>query len=140
MSNRSQRRAMMRAETNRNRRLEAEYMDSIAAMGRQKRIHGLCQNGITPDDVRQEYERGRKVGFDQAGLAITKSCYAGIILALKEEFGFNTDQCFRAIAAVDQKVIWAISHSELADQVLEETGIHLELDDPLQRVIRVKED
>lgn len=139
MSNRAQRRAMMRAETNRNRRLEAEYMDSIAAMGRQQRIHGLCQNGITPTDVQKEFERGRKVGFDQAGLAITKSCYAGIILALKEEFDFDTSQCFRAISAVDQKVIWAISHSELADQVLEETGIHLELDDPLQRVIRVKE-
>lgn len=136
MSNRAQRRAMMRAETNRSQKLEEQYRRQIALAGKQGRIAGLIQNGITPDDVRNEYERGRQEGFSQAGVAITKSCYAGIILALKEEFGFDEDQCFRAISAVDKKIIWAISHVELADQVLKETGLRLDLDDPMERVIR----
>lgn len=136
MSNRSQRRAMMRAETKRSQRMEEEYRNVMTAMGSRGRILGLCQNGITPEDVRKEFERGQRLGFDQAGVEITKCCYAGIILALREEFDFNDEQCFQAIQAVDRKVILAIGHSELADQVLAETGMRLELDDPLERVIR----
>lgn len=136
MSNRAQRRAMMRSETNRSKKLEEIYRDQIAAMGRQERIAGLCKNGITPNDVRGEYERGRKTGFRQAAEAITKCCYAGVILALKEEFGFDEDQLFRAITAVDKKIVWSIDHSELSERVLKETGLRLDLDDPLERVIR----
>jgi len=126
---RAERRAMMRAETNRNKKLIAEY-------GRQKRVAGLIQNGITPDDVRNEYNRGLEEGFKLAGTQIIKNCYAGIILALKEDFGFDDDQCFEAISSVDKKVIYSIDHHAMAEQVLRETGLRLDMDDPLERVVR----
>lgn len=134
MSNRAQRRAMMRATTNRNKMLAAEYERSIMQAGHQKRIAGLIQNGITPDDVKKEYDRGLREGFDLAGKNIVKSCYAAVILTLKEEFGFNDEQCFQALAAMDHKILYSIEHGELSDQVLKETGVELVLDDPIQRV------
>lgn len=109
MANRAQRRAMMR---------------------------GLIQNGITPEDVRKEYRRGEEEGFREAATSITKSCYAAIILALKDEFGFDDEQCYQALMAVDRRILYSIEHAELAEEVLEKTGLELRLDDPIERVVQ----
>lgn len=127
MSNRAQRRAVAKSQQEKSRRLMEDY-------SRQQKIAGLIQNGITPEDLRQEYRKGQEDGFRQAGQVITKCCYAGIVLALHEEFGFGEDRCFRAIKKVDEKVIYALNHSELVDEVLEKTGLRLELDEPFERV------
>ena len=127
MANRAQRRQAMREQTNKSKTLIAEYT-------RQQKIAGLIQNGITPRDLEDEFEKGREEGFKQAAEPIIKCCYAGIILALHDEFGFGENRCFRAIKAVDEKIIWALHHSELADEVLEKTGLELDLDEPFSRV------
>lgn len=127
MSNRAQRRAMMRNQANKSQQLVANY-------NKQQRIAGLLQNGITPEDLREEFERGRKTGFQEAALPIIKSCYAGICIALHDEFGFGENRCLRALKAVDQKVLWALDNQELVDEVFEKTGLTLQLDEPFDRV------
>lgn len=96
----------------------------------------IARNGITVEDVDNAWASGREEGFRQAGETIVKCCYAGIILALHDEFGFDEDQCFKAIKAVDERTIYALNHSEMVEEVLEKTGLQLELDDPLERVQR----
>lgn len=91
-------------------------------------------NGITAQDLDDAREAGRQEGFKQAAEPIIKCCYAGIILALHDEFGFGENRCFRAIKAVDEKIIWALNHSELCDEVLDKTGLILDLDEPFSRV------
>ena len=91
-------------------------------------------NGITARDLDEAREAGRQEGFKQAAEPIIKCCYAGIILALHDEFGFGENRAFRAIKAVDEKIIWALNHSELCDEVLEKTGLELMLDEPFDRV------
>ena len=127
MPNRAQRRAMMRQQTQKNKALIEDY-------SKQQRIAGLIQNGITVKDVEREYERGRQDGFKQAAWPIIKSCYAGICIALHDEFGFGQQRCYKALKAVDEKIVWSLSHSELADEVLDKTGIKLNLDEPFDRV------
>lgn len=127
MPNRAQRRAMMRNQTEKNKALIADYT-------KQQRIAGLIQNGITQKDLEDEYEKGRQAGFKQAAEPIIKCCYAGIILALHDEFGFGENRAYRAIKAVDEKIIWALNHSELCDEVLEKTGLELMLDELFDRV------
>ena len=73
MANRAQRRAMMRNQENKNKIL-------LQNSTREQTVARLLQNGITPEDVRKEYWRGREDGFHDAGTNILKSCYAGIIL------------------------------------------------------------
>lgn len=94
------------------------------------------QGGITAQDLDNAREEGRQEGFKQAALPIIKCCYAGIILALHDEFGFGENRCFRAIKAVDEKIMWALNHSELCDEVLEKTGLELDLDEPFDRVTK----
>lgn len=91
-------------------------------------------NGITAQDLDDAREQGRQEGFKQAAEPIIKCCYAGIILALHDEFGFGENRAFRAIKAVDEKIIWALNHSELCDEVLEKVGLELCLDEPFDRV------
>lgn len=133
MPNRSQRRQMMRQQIEKSKALVKSY-------SRQKRIEGLIQNGITVQDLNTEFERGREYGFKEATLRIIKCSYAGIILALQESFGFDENQCFRAVQAVDNKTIWALNYAELADEVLEKTGIELNLDEPFNRILQREKD
>ena len=127
MSNRAQRRAMMRNQTNKSQQLLANY-------SKQQRMAGLVQNGITPKDLEEEFQRGREIGFKEAAEPILKSCYAGICIALHDEFGFGENRCYRAIKAVDEKIVWALNHQELVEETLEKTGLRLQLDEPFERV------
>ena len=127
MSNRAQRRAMMRNQTNKSQQLLANY-------SKQQRMAGLVQNGITPKDLQDEFQRGRETGFKEAAEPIIKSCYAGICIALHDEFGFGENRCYRAIKAVDEKIVWALNHQELVEETLEKTGLTLQLVEPFERV------
>ena len=127
MPNRAQRRAIMRQQTEKTKALIADY-------SKQQRIAGLIQNGITAADLENEYERGRAEGFRQASWPIIKSCYAGICVALHDEFGFGQERCLRALKAVDEKTLFALNHNELVDEMLDKTGIRLNLDEPFDRV------
>ena len=101
-------------------------------------IGALERNGITLHDLEDEFERGREAGFQAAAMPIIKCCYAGIILALHDVFGFGQERCYRAIKAVDEKTLFSLHHSELADEVMEKTGIKLELDEPFERVQKIE--
>ena len=127
MSNRAARRTIMREQIQKNKELIASY-------SKQQRIAGLIQNGITSEDLENEYERGRKDGFHQASWPIIKCCYAAICIALHDQLGFDNQQCYEALKAVDEKILYTLNNSELADEMLEKTGIKLMLDEPFDRV------
>jgi hypothetical protein len=97
-------------------------------------VRRIERNGITMAEMEEEFQRGRETGFKEAAEPILKSCYAGICLALHEEFGFGMKRCFRTIAKVDEKIKYALNHQELVDEVLEKTGLKIEMDDPFCRV------
>lgn len=130
MSNRAQRRQMMRAQVDKGKQLEKDYT-------RQQIVTGLLQNGITIKDLEANFEKGMREGFRIGGEQVTKCCYAAVILALKEDFGFSNEQCYDAVYAVDRRIVWAIGHEELARDVLEKTGINMRLDEPLERIQKV---
>ncbi|MBQ9251583.1 MAG: hypothetical protein IJ188_02980 [Clostridia bacterium] len=127
MANRAQRRKMMRSQIDRDKELIRTY-------GKQQMMARLVQNGITPEDLENNYREGWETGYGEGSVNVTKSCYAAVILALKEEFGFDDDQCFEAVRAVDRKIVWAIEHAELVEEVLEKTSLQINLDEPFARI------
>lgn len=130
MSNRADRRKMMRETTARSKALLDSY-------DQQRRIDMLMRNGITPQDLKKEYERGRQDGWQMASEPIIKACYAGIAIALKDEFGFSNDDCYRALKAVDAKTVYCIDNILLADELLRKTGLQMDMDDPFERVVQI---
>lgn len=132
MSNRAERRKIMRNTTQKNQKMLAGY-------SHQERLMMLYKNGLTEKDVQQAFEEGRELGFEQAGWNVLKTCYAGLCIALHETFGFGEEECFRAVSATDEKVKWALNHQELVDEVLKKTGLEIEYDDTFDRVKKIEE-
>ena len=116
------------------RREQEKFRRKVEVQEQLRKI--IEHNGISAQDLDDAWEAGRQHGFKQAAEPIIKCCYAGVILALHDEFGFGENRCFRAIKAVDEKIIWALNHSELCDEVMEKTGLQLDLDEPFSRVIK----
>lgn len=84
----------------------------------------------------REYERGAK---DAERHAI-KMIFAGMCLAMKEEFGFGAQRIHRMLTAT-QKYLQPGAYfttAELIDEVLEKTGIRLDFDDPFDMVERIE--
>ena len=87
-------------------------------------------------DYEREYERGAK---DAERHAI-KMIFAGMCLAMKEEFGFGAQRIHRMLTAT-QKYLQPGAYfttAELIDEVLEKTGIRLDFDDPFDMVERIE--
>ena len=126
-ANRAARRAMMRSQKNKNAALLASY-------NKQQRMAELIKNGITPKDLEESYNKGVEEGLRHAGFEIITACYAGICIALHDEFGFGTKRCFRALEHIDQKITWALNNEELAEEALAKAGIELNFKDEFARV------
>lgn len=101
---------------------------------REQRIAGLIQNGISASDLQQSFEEGRKAGFVDASEHVLKAAYAGICLALNDEYGFGKKRVYGALRAVDEKIVYALHHTELTDEVLARFGIRIDFQDTFNRV------
>lgn len=115
-------------------RANAELHQEVLAKTRENIVSALGKNGIGVEDLQREYDRGREDGFRQAGLNAIQCCYAGMCIALHDVFGFGKKRCYRVLKACDEKVAYVLGYPELADEVLEKTGISIDFGDPLERV------
>ena len=97
-------------------------------------IERLSQNGITPNDLRAEYDKGFNEGFKRASEPIIKGCYAAICLALHDLYGFGAERCKRVLRAVDGHLIYTLTGEELIEQVLNDMDLEIRMDDPIERV------
>ena len=115
-------------------RAHAEIQQNAAAKARESIVNALGKNGISVDDLQREYDRGREDGFRQATLNAVHCSYAGMCIALHDVYGFGTKRCYRVLKACHEKVAYVLGYPELADEVLEKTGISIDFGDPLERV------
>ena len=65
------------------------FQRSVAA--RKEIIELIERSDALKTYMTEEYERGRKAGFSQAGWPIIKSCIAATCLMLRDEFGMEED-------------------------------------------------
>ena len=106
---------------------------------RAQRRHGMSGTNMTQAMLKEKYMEGVKAGFDEGVRNCIKSCYASMILALIEEFGFDHDQCYKAIVAADSHVLYCIEHQEIAQEIFEKVGLLLNFDDPFERIERTSD-
>lgn len=132
LSGRAARRELARREK-REAQLVPDYIRRKVAATEAVRDR-LMQNGITPEDLRREYDKGYKDGFLSAGEPVTKGCYAAVALALTECFGFGQKEIAMALQHIDEQLIYTMDGQDVADEVLQKAGIEILFTDPLQRV------
>lgn len=130
MGNRKQRRAVMRNTADRNKKL-------IASFTAQERALGLIQNGITEQDVDNAFHEGFNKGFKAAAMPIIKSCIAATGSVLHDVLGFGEKECYEALKALNEKMVFTIERQDLVDETLRKTGVEVTFDDEMPVVREV---
>lgn len=101
---------------------------------RQKLIARLSQNGITPEDLKAEYDKGYEAGFTAAGEPVIRSCFAATCLALNDLHKFGSGRCAAVLKAVDQYMTQTLTSVEIIDEVYERMKLRLDFKEPFDRV------
>lgn len=96
------------------------------------------KNGITTEDLQKSFKEGFDEGFSAASPEITKTAYAAVVLALRQEFGFGRERCKRALIAMNNHILNTLDSIEAIDKVYDEIGLILKMDNPLEPVQEVE--
>lgn len=123
-------RAERRAEKRDLDREARAYAKRIVKRDAAKRaaIEKLERNGITIDDLKREYERGRNESVTEVSEFAMKMIYCGFALALKREFKFGPERVLRTLRAADQIILEELTTDDIIDRVSRELGISVRFD------------
>ena len=124
-------RLMQRENTEAQRRAE---MIIAREKVKNAKVAKIEQNGITIADLEMEYEKGYSAGFNTAAEPMYRTMMAAICLALQEKHGFGKKRIKEVLAAVDEKVLYSLSSTELVDEVFDRIGLQLLFSEPFDRI------
>ena len=94
----------------------------------------ISQQGISPQDLKAEYDKGFEEGFKAAAEPIIKGCYAAVCLALKELHGFGSTRCMKVLKHVDDQLAVTMDGQEYADKVLDEMKLEIRFNEGVDRI------
>lgn len=99
----------------------------------------LQRNGITVEDLKANYEKGRNDGFHEAAEPIWQGCFAAVCLALNDLYGFGKKRCSDVLNAVDQHMAYTLTTEEAIQEVFQRIGLELDFSEPFDRVREVEQ-
>ena len=118
--NRQQRRAYARNNYYRTGDLDRLLKEQDARTAAKQRLE---KNGITVEDLEENFNKGYKAGVGDTVEIMSKSAYAAAVLALKREFGFGTKRMLKFITAMDNLMVTCIDREDMIAEACQETGI-----------------
>ncbi len=98
-------------------------------------VNRIMQNGITLDDLKDNFDKGYNAGFKDAGEPIIKTCYAAICLALRELYGFGRKRCMKVLNKVDQQILYNLASDETISEVWDKIGLQIDFKEILDERI-----
>ena len=104
---------------------------------REELMKKLVKNGITPDDLEKEYDRGFDDGFKRAADPIMKGCFAAVCLALSDLHGFGRKRCMDVLNAMDNHLTMTLTSADAIESVYRRMGLVIEFREPFDRVREV---
>lgn len=106
---------------------------------KQERLERICQNGITPNDLKKEFDDGYHAGYLTASDDIIKACYAGLCIALNELYGFGEKRMKDVLRKVDNLMITRITGEDMIQEVMDRFGFKIDFEDAFDRIQEVDE-
>lgn len=116
------------------RRAQQKAVPGYLRGSKEDKIKALLKNGITPQDLEQEYRKGFEAGFKAAAPATFKAIYAAVCLALHDLHGFGRKRCAQVLTTVDGHVLETLTSEELIDDVWSKIGLQLAFNEPFDRI------
>lgn len=97
----------------------------------------LVQNGITPQDLKTNYDKGYRDGFKDAAEPVIRGVYASVCLALNGLHGFGQKRCADVLRSVDDHLTYTLSSQEAINEVWKRIGLKLEFKEAFDRIQEV---
>lgn len=91
----------------------------------QDRVNSIMRNGITLADLKDNFERGKKIGYNEGLQWGYDSAWGAVMLALHREFGFGRERLARLANATADVQIECITSQEAFRKIVDETGLTL---------------
>lgn len=137
MSSRAKRRTEFRKEMPDERQRVMEYLNE-----HKEQVYNEIDRRIALRNIpmiKEMIEEGYREGQIHGGQDLIKQVYAGVALALHEEFGFGKERVYRALSALEEHIKFALNHRELCDELMDQYGIEVDVDDMFERVKKTDE-
>jgi hypothetical protein len=116
------------------RRKAKKQLPKHARLTKEQQIARLHKNGITVQDLEKNYNIGYEEGIRMGIQRTFRSCYAAFILAMRKQHRFGRRRCKRILKLADWEVVNALTTDELIDEVFNQIGLHIDFDDPFDRI------
>ncbi len=115
-------------------RKDAHLVRMMEASPVERQKAALFRNGITFKDVETEkkaaFSEGRKLAEEFSFHTI----YAAVLITMVEHHGWDPDAAADLLREIDKQVVLCVEDQDLANEAFEKTGIHLQWDDPIERI------
>lgn len=95
------------------------------AAARQAVIERLSQQGISPADLKAEYEKGYKKGRSEMTSFQMRMFYCACGLALHEQLKFGETRIIRILDRIHEIMTEEISAVDIGERLMRETGIEI---------------
>jgi len=93
-------------------------------------IDDISRNGITPDALKREYDRGRDDGGREVTQSIGTIYTAAMCLALHEMHGFGRERLYRLMGRMNEIMLETLTAQEAIQKVYKKLGLKFRQDDP----------
>ena len=91
----------------------------------QDRVASIQRNGITLADMKDNFDRGVKQGYQQGLEWGYDSAWGAVMLALHREFGFGRERLIRLANATSKVQVECITTQDAFRALVDETGLKL---------------
>lgn len=94
------------------------------------------RNGITLEDMKQEYYRGAQDGRKFAEDYAFHTIYAAFLITMIDHHGMDQEEAVDLLIEIDHQTVLCVEDEELVKEAYEKTGIELNWDDAIERIER----
>ncbi|MBR2800323.1 MAG: hypothetical protein IKE04_05550 [Oscillospiraceae bacterium] len=101
---------------------------------RSEALARLERNGITAEDLKENYRIGHQDGFKAGQEATIQVTLAALCLVLHECHGFGATRCHQVLTDVVNRVIYNLDSAEAVQEVWDTIGLRINLRDPFDQV------
>jgi len=94
------------------------------------------RNGITEADVQKAYEQGTQDGRKFAEDFAFHTIYAAFLITMIDRHGMDADEAVDLLIEIDKQTVLCVEDTDLVDEAYEKTGVQLNWEDAVERIIR----
>lgn len=100
-------------------------------------VANMARNGITVEDLARERKEGWDAAYQQTAPVVQKLCYSSFAVVLVEEFGFSSDDAFKAVLLADQKIATSIDIEDALQEMEDKCRIQFRAEEGIERVVQI---